>query len=698
MNLRSSTQKAPQVQQQSGTNKKSKKSLRWVALFLGELRDGLTMLNMQGAFLVVAKNYSEKQVGLLLFTFGMSQFMFQTPAGYLYDYTEQKVLWLSTAAIATTVLTILTALMAADHGENLRLMVLIKFVQGAVTSFIPPGLNSITQGIVAAPEEVLSTGGKSASEEESATLEATDISNDSISIQGLATAQKQEDIEKDIAAMEEQVAGEERVGKEELPATENPVLVDQQNSMGEVRAAIEGKLVVTNEQRSAEETKEEMTEELLATTEKVATGNNQVSEITLQQGPQNKENAWPNDMRTNICQSNYDADVLDVQQPSDESAAAVVETTIVVIEEEGKQHIMPNAVAMTKQVSINEMMNHFGTAIIVLTGSLLAFSLYPNIGLLFVVSPIACCGVLFFIRQINPEDINHDAARGLPTETKAEKKENKTNPTRKALKKNLPSFRFGWGENKSLEKDAEVSTVKAATPLDVLRNPTLLIFILAVFLFHMANATVLPLVIQTLAIGGGRTGILFSGLCIIVAQVVMVVSAKICGKYSQFYGRKPLFIIGLFTLPVRCLLLYIMLHFFGHLVRTSLLIQFIILSTQILDGVGAGVFGTMYILVSSDVSAGTGRFSLILGMTTAAVSIGSTVSGYVGEALAQDLGYTQTYLILMCMSMIPAFLYLFCMPETLPAYVKKSNQLVSEKAPQNTGIQEEHHAIGDISV
>lgn len=41
--------------------------LRWAALFLGELRDGLTMINMQSAFLIVSKNYSEKQAGILFF-------------------------------------------------------------------------------------------------------------------------------------------------------------------------------------------------------------------------------------------------------------------------------------------------------------------------------------------------------------------------------------------------------------------------------------------------------------------------------------------------------------------------------------------------------------------------------------------------------------------------------------------------------
>lgn len=85
---------------------------------------------------------------LHILVFGMSQFLFQTPAGYLYDYTENKILWLSTAGILTALLTVFTAAFATDYGENLALMVIVKFIQGAVTSFIPPGLNSITQGIV----------------------------------------------------------------------------------------------------------------------------------------------------------------------------------------------------------------------------------------------------------------------------------------------------------------------------------------------------------------------------------------------------------------------------------------------------------------------------------------------------------------------------------------------------------------------
>uniref|UniRef100_A0A6V2FNH2 Major facilitator superfamily (MFS) profile domain-containing protein n=1 Tax=Ditylum brightwellii TaxID=49249 RepID=A0A6V2FNH2_9STRA len=462
---------------------------------------------MQNAFLIVSKNYTEKQAGVLFVVFGLSQFLFQTPAGYMMDYTNKKTAVLSAACIATSFLTILTALTAQEEGGNIGFMIVIKFFQGVVTAFIPPGLNSITQGIV-------------------------------------------------------------------------------------------------------------------------------------------------------------------------------------------------GSVGMTKQVSRNEMMNHFGTAVIVLAGSLIAYFLYPDIGILFAVSAVACLGVVFFLNMIRPQDIDHDAARGLIDTSKTDTDTICSTPTgykppvndadgesteAKKSKSDAPSFNFGFGGRNT---ESFSSTPHAETPLNVLRDPILLTFVVMCFLFHLANASILPLVMQTLAIGEGRSGILMSGLCIIVSQTIMVGSAKLCGDYSTVYGRKPLFLVGLFSLSVRCLLLVILLTLRdanGH----STVLQVCILSTQLLDGVGAGFFGTMYILVTSDISRGSGRFSMTLGITTAAMSIGGTVSGYLGQALAEDKGYREAFGILGFIGLVPALLYLFCIPETFSAEELGGNRNTM------TGIAEENEENHD---
>lgn len=342
---------------------------------------------------------------------------------------------------------------------------------------------------------------------------------------------------------------------------------------------------------------------------------------------------------------------------------------------------------MTQQVSNNEMRNHFGTAIIVLTGSLAAFFMYPDIGMLFLVSPIACAGVIFFLLKIDPKDIDHDAARGLKTDANTEASGSASYEL--TGKDGVPKNRDDKdGRNLSpigqasfnFDKEDTGHVDGASSPLTLLKDPILLTFIIIVFLFHTSNGTVLPLVMQTLAIGEGSIGILMSGLCIIVAQIFMVGSAKICGDYSGIWGRKTIFLVGLFSVPVRCFILYLLTGIKNAQEETSVFLQVIILSTQVLDGVGAGVFGTMYILVTSDISAGTGRFSLTLGLTTAAMSIGGTASGYFGQALAQDHGYQNAFMILGFMACIPAVGYLIFMPETLNSLQADNMSKIEEGA------------------
>ena len=62
---------------------------------------------------------------------------------------------------------------------------------------------------------------------------------------------------------------------------------------------------------------------------------------------------------------------------------------------------------------------------------------------------------------------------------------------------------------------------KARTPIAVLMDPTLRIFVMVLFFFHTANSSVLPLVMQRLALEDPLVGILLSGLCIVIAQACM---------------------------------------------------------------------------------------------------------------------------------------------------------------------------------
>ena len=80
-------------------------------------------------------------------------------------------------------------------------------------------------------------------------------------------------------------------------------------------------------------------------------------------------------------------------------------------------------------------------------------------------------------------------------------------------------------------------------------------------------------------------------------------------------------------------------------------------------------------------------------MTTAAMSIGGTVSGYLGQALAQDLGYQNAFAILGALSCIPALGYLLLMPETLNMNANKGTEMSTIEEDGSPMQNEEPKAI-----
>ena len=105
---------------------------------------------MQAAFLISAKGFTEKELGVLFFVFGMSQFLCMAPAGYLLDYSNSKINWVIWAGFTASAMTIITALTASTPGgnKNMEIMILLKIIQGGATAILPPGFNGITLGIV----------------------------------------------------------------------------------------------------------------------------------------------------------------------------------------------------------------------------------------------------------------------------------------------------------------------------------------------------------------------------------------------------------------------------------------------------------------------------------------------------------------------------------------------------------------------
>ena len=186
----------------------------------------------------------------------------------------------------------------------------------------------------------------------------------------------------------------------------------------------------------------------------------------------------------------------------------------------------------------------------------------------------------------------------------------------------------------------------------VFTERNILAFAAAVTLFHFGNAAMLPLSGELLAKGHDNLAPVDMSAAIIAAQLVMVPVAYLAGKYGQSWGRKPVFLIGFAILPIRGLL-YTLSHN-----------PFYIVGVQLLDGVGAGIFGVLSVIVVADLTAGTGRYNLALGAITTAQSIGAALSlllsGYIVNTWGFDAGF-------MALAAVAAAAFLVCyvlVPET----------------------------------
>ena len=122
----------------------------------------------------------------------------------------------------------------------------------------------------------------------------------------------------------------------------------------------------------------------------------------------------------------------------------------------------------------------------------------------------------------------------------------------------------------------------------------ILVFALAVTLFHFGNAAMLPLAGQLLTRSHESLAPINMSACIIAAQLVMIPVAHLSGKLGSSWGRKPVFLIGFAILPIRGLLYTLSAN------------PFFIVSVQLLDGIGAGIFGVLSVMVVADLTRGPG--------------------------------------------------------------------------------------------
>src|SRR5262245_18165933 len=95
-----------------------------------------------------------------------------------------------------------------------------------------------------------------------------------------------------------------------------------------------------------------------------------------------------------------------------------------------------------------------------------------------------------------------------------------------------------------------------------------------------------------------------------ISEVVALL-APLVGRQARRWGRRPLLLIGFGALPIRALL-------FAWTADPLFLV-----GLQLLDGISAAIVGVLTVLVTADLTHGTGRFNLAQGIIGTASGLGA---------------------------------------------------------------------------
>ncbi len=278
--------------------------------------------------------------------------------------------------------------------------------------------------------------------------------------------------------------------------------------------------------------------------------------------------------------------------------------------------------AFARRTGRNEAFNHAGNATAATIAGVSAYFFGPIV-VFYLMAATAAASILATL-AIPADAIDHDVARGLAED-----------------------------HDHTQHQPSGLSVLLSCRPL--------MIFAACVTLFHFANAAMLPLVGQKLALANSAMGTSLMSACIVAAQLVMVPVAMLVGAKADVWGRKPIFLAGFLILPIRGVL------------YTLSDDPYWLVSVQTLDGIGAGIFGALFPLVVADLTRGTGRFNVSQGAITTALGIGASLSNSFAGVIVVQAGYSAAFLFLAAVAAVALALFWFAMPETQGSSSRPAN-------------------------
>jgi len=253
---------------------------------------------------------------------------------------------------------------------------------------------------------------------------------------------------------------------------------------------------------------------------------------------------------------------------------------------------------LSKQLGSNEAWNHAGNMVAATLAGIAGYRW--GISAVLVLMTLMACASLLCLRNIRPQDIDNERARGLD-----------------------PKSALGGTQC------APTSTLQALA-----HSRELGLLAATMLLFHLGNAAMLPLFAQSMVTRAAVEPSAFTASTVIVAQLVMIPMALWAGKFANHHGYRPLIMAALVVLPVRG----IVAGFWES--------PWALIPVQVLDGIGAGLLGVALPGLVSSILRGTGHINAGLGAVMTIQGVGAALSPALAGAIAQHFGYSTAFVSL----------------------------------------------------
>jgi predicted MFS family arabinose efflux permease len=166
------------------------------------------------------------------------------------------------------------------------------------------------------------------------------------------------------------------------------------------------------------------------------------------------------------------------------------------------------------------------------------------------------------------------------------------------------------------------------------RHKPLLVLALALAVFHLGNAAIVPLYGMSAVSADKANGPGFVATTIVIAQGMMVIASIVAMRVAEKRNYWLILLGSFLVLPLRGILAFFLTGWWG------------VIPVEILDGLGTGLQGVAVPGMVARSLYGTGRVNLAQGAVITIQGAGAAFSPALGGWIAQWVGFSPTFLVL----------------------------------------------------